>query len=602
LSWIIMPVRLPKTQLAAGVLLTAMSIIECFGQGEEPSSRLREADSEYKAGAAALSRNDLNTALADFEKVVRLVPSAEQGHSVLGAVLVRVGRNAEGIRELEKALAIQPKDSSAQLNLAFAYEQSGEATKALPWFAKLDAASRSNQHALPPYVLAAYARALAATQQLASAAAKLKEAIRDDPQNAEWPDELGLVYAQQKEWSNARSAFTSSIRLKPDFALAHMHLGITLQSEQLPGALDELTKAYQLAPQNPLIATQLGQALVSAGQDDQAVPIFEHALELHPSSAALAYQLGLALQRIDKVQDAIPLLQKAATAEPRNAEVLTNLGMALCQAQRAKDGVPYLQRAVVQTPDNATARENLAAGYIQLSQFDDAVNQLREALKLSPDAWQLHYNLGIASKMQDNAAAAIPELETAETLNPSAPEPPYALGTLYLEAARYEDAARVLNTSLKLRPENGEGWVTLGSVYTHLDKLPEAAAALREAIRQLPQQSDPHLLLASVLAKQNQPAEAAAERKQGADLMRSNMNRQRAEVASNSGSSLLKSGKPDEAIIEFRNAVSYDKDYAAAHLGLAAALAQEGKVVEAAAERQKALALKKASTEERAQH
>jgi tetratricopeptide (TPR) repeat protein len=150
-----------------------------------------------------------------------------------------------------------------------------------------------------------------------------------------------------------------------------------------------------------------------------------------------------------------------------------------------------------------------------------------------------------------------------------------------------------LNTSLKLQPENGEAWATLGSVYNHLDKLPEAAAALQEAIRRLPQQPDPHLTLAAVLAKQNQPAEATAERKIAADLMRANMNRQRAEVASNSGDSLLKSGKLEDAIVEFRNALSYDPDYPRAHLGLANALQQQGNNIEAAAERQKAETLAK---------
>jgi protein O-GlcNAc transferase len=197
--------------------------------------------------------------------------------------------------------------------------------------------------------------------------------------------------------------------------------------------------------------------------------------------------------------------------------------------------------------------------------------------------------------MQDDAADAIPELETAEKLDSSAPEAPYVLGVLYMQAGRYDDAARELNASLKLRPENGDGWATLGSVDSKLDKLPEAATALREAIRQLPQQPDPHLTLAAVLAKQNQPAEAAAERKQAAELMRTNMNRQRAEVASNSGKSLLKSGKVDEAIADFRDAVSYDPNYVPAHAGLAQALEQQGKTVEAAAERQKAAALEKAA-------
>ena len=589
-----MAVRLLKARLTAGLLLGSLPALFCAGQTQEPSPGLKQADADYRAGVAALSRNDLNAALVDFEKVVHLAPAAEQGHSALGAVLLRLGRTSEGIHELERALAITSSDRSAQLNLAFAYEQSGEARKALPWFAKLEAASRAEKHALPPYVLASYARALAATQQFSAAVATMKTAVASDPQNAEWHDELGSLFAQHQDWADARQAFTAAIQLSPNSATAHLHLGIALQAAQQPGALDELTRASQLAPQNAEIALQLGQALASAGQDAQAIPVLRHALELDPRLTAAAYQLGLALQRSNDLPDAIPLLQKALAADPDNGEVLTNLGMALCQAQQAKDAVPILQRAVARMPGNATAHQNLAAAYIQLSQFDDAEAQLRAAVKISPNAPQLHYNLGLAFKMQDDASNAIPELETAEKLDASMPEPPYALGVLYLQAGRYVDAERELNLSLKLRPENGDGWAMLGSVDNNLNKLPEATAALREAIRQRPQQADPHLTLASVLVKENQPAEAAAERKEAAGLMRTNMNRQRAEVACNSGNSLLKSGKVEEAIADFRDALSYDPDYAEAHRGLSKGLEQQGKLTESTAERQKAEALEKA--------
>ena len=73
------------------------------------------------------------------------------------------------------------------------------------------------------------------------------------------------------------------------------------------------------------------------------------------------------------------------------------------------------------------------------------------------------------------------------------------------------------------------------------------------------------------------------------------MSRQRAEVASNSGNSLLKNGKVGDAIVEFRDALSYDPNYSEAHMGLANALQQQGKIAEAAAERQKAEALAKKS-------
>jgi len=218
---------------------------------------------------------------------------------------------------------------------------------------------------------------------------------------------------------------------------------------------------------------------------------------------------------------------------------------------------------------------------------------LRAALKLAPNDPRLHYNLGVAYKMQDDSANAIPELKSAEKLDPTGPEAPYALGMLYSQTGHLEEAAEELNASLQLRPENGEGWSTLGSVYNSLGKYPEAASALRQAVKRLPDQADPHLTLATVLAAEGQQTEAAAERKVAAGLMRAHMNLQRAQVATNAGQSLLKSGNIPEAIVQFKDALSYDSQYVEAHLGLANALERQGNVIDAAAERQKASDLKK---------
>ena len=580
-----------KVRLACGIALFAIAAHSPSISAQGPSSNLKQADADYRAGAAALARNDLNTALADFENAVRLAPTAEQGHSTLGAVLLRLGRSADAIHELEKALALQATDAGAQQALAFAYQQTGQPAKALPLFAKLEASSRATKHPLDPMILAAYARAFAANGQINSAIAEMKQAVARDPNSSELQDELGSLYAQLQDWPTANLAFSAAVLKKPDLAIAHLHLGLTLQAQQQPGALEELAKAHQLEPRNAMFALELGRALANSAHDDQALPILQLAAQLDPESTAAAYQLGLVLQRLDRTAEAIPLLQRAADASPGNAEILTNLGMALCFDQKAKEAVPVLQRAVALEPDNVTAHQNLAVAEIQLSQIDDAIVQLRIALKLSPNAPDLHYNLGYALKMQDDAAGAIPELEAAEKLNPNSPEPPYLLGVLYMQANRYADAERELSVSLKLRPGNGDGWATLGSVYNKLDKLPEATDALKEAIRQSPLQADPHLTLATVLAKQNLTAEATEERRKAAELMRAHMNLQRAQVATNSANSLLADGKIDDAVAGFREALSFDANYADAHEGLAKALGRQGKSMEAASERQRAAAL-----------
>ena len=157
-----------------------------------------------------------------------------------------------------------------------------------------------------------------------------------------------------------------------------------------------------------------------------------------------------------------------------------------------------------------------------------------------------------------------------------------------MQAARYQQAAAQLEISLKLHPENGDAWAMLGSIYNRLDRLQDAVTALREAIRRLPNQADSHLLLATVLIKQNRPTEAAEERKVAADLMRVHMNMQRAEVATNSGKSLMAGGKVDDAIAQFRDALAFDPGYVEAHKELAEALEKQGKTAEAEAERAQA--------------
>jgi Tfp pilus assembly protein PilF len=92
-----------------------------------------------------------------------------------------------------------------------------------------------------------------------------------------------------------------------------------------------------------------------------------------------------------------------------------------------------------------------------------------------------------------------------------------------------------------------------------------------------------------VLTKQNLTAEAVAERKKAAELMRTNMNHQRAEVATNSGNAMLKNGDMAAAAERFRDALTYDPNYRDAHLGLAQVLDRQGKPDEASAERRLAV-------------
>ena len=495
----------------------------------------------------------------------------------------------------------QSSDPATEANRALAYQRAGALDKAIATYAALETRTAAQHKPLPPSVLANYARALAAAGQLEQAAAKMKAAAAADPHNATFEDDLGSIYARQQRWSDAQPHFAAASRLAPTLAIAHLHLGLALQAQGDPEALHELARATRLAPQNNSIALEYGKALAASGDDAQAATVCNAILvrdhnQADPLVIDTTYVLALALQRSGRMPDSIPLLRKVLAAQPQNAGAMINLGMALSQTRKTSEAIPVLQHAVALAPNDVVAHQDLAAALVQANQFADAIAELHTALQLAPDLPQLHYDLGFAYKMQDDAANAIPELEAAERLDTHQAEAPYLLGVLYMQTGRYEDAARELKASLTLRPQNGDGWATLGSVYSKLDRLPEATSALEEAIRQLPQQPDPHLTLAAVLVKQNKPAEATDQRRQAAALMKQNMNRQRAEVATHSGESLLKSGDLAGATVQFNDALSYDSNYAEAHLGLAKIYDSQGRKTEAGAERRKATAAQSPSS------
>jgi protein O-GlcNAc transferase len=576
-----------------GISLAATLAWSAQAPQSTQQDQIQRADAAFHAGYAAAANADLATARTDFELAVKLAPDVEEGHSALGAVLYQLQAYSDAIGELTKAVSMKPEDQAALENLAMSYAKAGDFANALEIFGRLAA----NSSPLPPDLLAEYARAEAATGQLPAATARMQDAIAASPKNALLYDELGSIYAQQQNWPLAQSAFVHAIQIDPKFGLAHLHLGIALESAQpsmapdapqLQQAIAELSSAARLAPESSIAQFELGKALVTAGRDEEAIPHFEQSQQLDSSAVEPANQLAMAYQRTGAVQNAIPLFQKVIVAQPQNTAALSNLALALIQTGKAKDAIVYCQRVLSMDAGDPGAHQVLGVAYLQESDIDDAIREFRAALAITPDNAQLHYNLGLALKLKDDLPDAVKELEEAARLDPQSPDAPYTLGILYMQAGRFDDAVKNLTLSLDRRPGNGDGWAVLGSVYRQQGKNEDAANALRKAIELLPNQPGPHITLAGVLQEEGKKDEAAAERKKAADLTRVGVNRQRAQFATNTANTYLEKGQIADAVSHYQDAISSDPTFAEAHRQLAIAYEREGRSAEAASERAKA--------------
>lgn len=218
------------------------------GVAQQSTAASKKVATLYQAGSAAVARNDLETALTDFQEAVHLNPSSGQLHSALGFVLLKMGKFQESVPEFEEALKKTPSDTIAGSNLAGAYEQLGQPYKEVAVLAKLENAARTQKRALPGNLYVMFARALAATHQVPAAITQMRRAVVITPRDAGLLDNLGSLYAMQQNWPDAERNFRAALAIDQDLASAHLHLGLALAAQQKPGANDELATAYRLRP------------------------------------------------------------------------------------------------------------------------------------------------------------------------------------------------------------------------------------------------------------------------------------------------------------------------------------------------------------------
>jgi len=205
----------------------------------------------------------------------------------------------------QKQDALQRAAETGQLTAEQAREMSAEQRAAMEKQMKERSATMAKNKALNDAFNAAM-EALR-TKNFAGAVDGFKKAAELDPkQYVVWANMAdaytGLAQTktgaeQDAAYSEASSAFTKALELKPEDAATHNNYGLMLaRAKKTAEAQAELTKAAQLDPPNAgKYYYNLGAVLVNTGQNDAAGEIFKKAIEASPDYAPAQYQYGIYL-------------------------------------------------------------------------------------------------------------------------------------------------------------------------------------------------------------------------------------------------------------------------------------------------------------------
>jgi len=336
-------------RLASLVLLLAMAATGCV---QDPNSRkngyLDEGIRYYRAGK-------YNEAVIALKNALQIDPRFVAARHLMGRTYKAKSWNADAIRELQRALELQPDDVSIRVDLGQAYLDIEAYSYALAEGKAIQ--ERAAGNAFGPYLIGA--GTLGQQGQAEAALEPLSRALRLDPARPEFHKTFADALAMLNRLDEAEGAYRKALDLNPNYADALVGLGRLLVLRNQPGPADELlARAKTVSPDSPAVRLAVSGLREAEGRFPEAIAELE-SLPRQAWSPRIVLTLGalyLRVQRFDKAAQLVgPFVRRFSDV----AQARYLLGHAYLGLGWAADAVGEFQELVKTAPYNTLARTSL---------------------------------------------------------------------------------------------------------------------------------------------------------------------------------------------------------------------------------------------------
>ncbi len=131
-----------------------------------------------------------------------------------------------------------------------------------------------------------------------------------------------LSFNRSLVWMSEKSLWSEAVRRAPGKVRPLIQLSRAVPPQQ---ALELLAKAKRLAPEDAMVAAELGRAWLAAGRPAEALAEFGRALALEPHSARALNNRGVALLALGQTEAARQDFERALRMDPCQADARSNL-------------------------------------------------------------------------------------------------------------------------------------------------------------------------------------------------------------------------------------------------------------------------------------
>ncbi|MDQ2633197.1 MAG: tetratricopeptide repeat protein [Pseudomonadota bacterium] len=518
---------------ATGLMVSVSGHAVLAAQPSEPV-RINSFSGAYLAARVAEGDNDLERAIAYYEKALAFDPDNRPLQQSLMLALISEGRFDEALPyagELKNTPEIQ---RLARLALAIDAFRQKEYRVAEP----LLTVEASDLDGLIARIMIAWARLGAGDHDAAmttldeltgpdwyglfvnySKGLVAEEAGLNEEADAAYQsaiDDMAAGGAAPDAWLRAAEAYAGFLARqgKKDAALAVLDKADEFVSGRLP-LIDLRSRIMKGEPIARMVSTPsegasellliLASALNRGGGESFVRLYLQYALALKPDSDVALVQLAGVSERQNDAEGAIELYRQIPTTSPLKRLSQLQLGLNLADLDRRDEAITQLQALVDENPEDM--RGYLALGGVYASKedfagaarvYDKAVERL-EAKKFSmpgdPKAanhWNIYYQRGIAYERLKEWPKAEPNFRKALELFPNQPQVLNYLGYSWIDMnINLEEGMEMIRKAVELRPSDGYIVDSLGWAHYRLGEYEDAVRELERAVSLKP--NDPVL-------------------------------------------------------------------------------------------------------------
>jgi tetratricopeptide (TPR) repeat protein len=197
----------------------------------------------------------------------------------------------------------------------------------------------------------------------------------------------GMEQLDKFDDAAARKEFEEALRIDPDFAIAYLRLGQTLERE----ANSPLVKAtYQKAmdisahaPEKERMLIESKYAFRVEKDRAKATAILKDLVAKYPREKELRVNLGSLLMAVNP-DAAIAEFRAALALDPGYGLALNQMAFALVVKEDYAGAQAYLERYVAAAPDEFNPRDSLGEVMLMRGRLDEALANYKKAMALNP--------------------------------------------------------------------------------------------------------------------------------------------------------------------------------------------------------------------------